>query len=283
MRVLCIQKNNTNFKNKNLHPVDLAYKKTLQKGLNETYQIKCKIKDLDSIAGPMELKEIIQNLKPFQYEVGDNFRANFHLHTVASDGNLTPKVFLEQCKDWADSIFNRNKNINDPLPPFSAAITDHDRVKSAKETIALISQNPDEYKNFKFVAGCEFLLHGYKEPHTAFEAVGLGFNPFDKELEPMMKGFASKNQVKDVKKILASGGVLSWAHPIITPEKINEDFFAFLKKWGINGVEGNYQYCRWDQEYVNEGKKLLTPLIERFKMFVTGGNDSHTHSIFGIR
>ena len=279
MQVLFIQNNkSTNFKQGKLHPVDLAYKKMLQQGLKDTFEISCKIEDLSSIAGPIELRNIIKNLKPNQYVVGEDFRANFHLHTIASDGHLTPKEFLAQCKEWGNHIFK--SKIADNLPPFSAAITDHDRVKSVKETIALISQNPEEYKNFKFVSGCEFNLHGYKEPHTAFEAVGLGFNPFDKELEPMMQGFESNNHIKDIPKITKDGGVLSWAHPIVTPDKINDNFFIFLKKHGINGVEGNYQYCHWDKEYVDEGKKILDPLIKKYNMFITGGTDSHRKTIF---
>ena len=54
----------------------------------------------------------------------------------------------------------------------------------------------------------------------------------------------------------------------------------FLKKHGINGVEGNYQYSHWDKEYVDEGKKILDPLIKKFDMFVTGGTDSHRKTIF---
>lgn len=280
MRIPSITNNFKNFGSLNLHPTDLAYKKQLQKGLQDTFKIKCKIEDLASIAGPIELKNIIENLKPYHYEVGENFRANFHLHTNASDGRLTPKEFLQQCKFWADRIFQSSKS-KDNLPPFSAAITDHDRIKNVKEVIALISQNPEDYKNFKFVAGCEFLFHGYKEPYTCFEAVGLGFNPFEPKLEPLMQGFASNNKMEDVKKVLDAGGILSWAHPIQTQDKLNEDFFNFLKKHGINGVEGNYQYIRWDKEYIEEGKKLLNPLIEKFKMFVTGGTDSHRKTIFG--
>lgn len=268
------------FGNKLLDSKDFAYKKALQKGLYDTFHLKCEIEDLSSIAGPTELKNIIKNLKPFQYEVGSNYRANFHLHTIASDGSLTPDEFLKQAKSWADKVF-RTKNKEDNLPPFCAAITDHDRVRSVKEVIAKISQNPKEYKNFKFVAGCEFLFHGYKEPYSCFEAVGLGFNPFEQELTPLMQGFASNNHVEDAKKVLNSGGILSWAHPIITPDKINDDFFNFLKTHGIDGVEGNYQYIKWDNEYVKKGKELLAPLIEKFKMFVTGGTDSHRKTIFG--
>ncbi len=261
------------------YPRDLNYKKALQKGLQNTFGINCKLEDLNPVAGPDEVRSIISKLKPQQYEVGDNFRANFHIHTNASDGSLTPKEFLEQCADWANRIFKLNKT-KDDLPSFSAAITDHDRVAGVKEAIALISQEPDKYKNFKFVSGCEFMFHGYKEPHSAFEAVGLGFNPFDKNIQHMMKGFASNNHVSEAKKVIESGGILSWAHPIVTPDKINEDFFTFLKANGINGVEGNYQYSRWDQEYVNSVKPILEKFIKQFKMFVTGGTDSHRKTIF---
>ena len=262
-----------------LHPKDLAYKKLLQKGLQDSFCISCNPEDLNAVAGPFELKQIINKLKPEHYQVGEKLRANFHLHTISSDGRLTPKEFLEQCTSYANRVFKSGK-ANDDLPAFSAAITDHDRVKSSQEVIALISQEPGKYKNFKFVAGCEFLLHGYKEPHQAFEAVGLGFNPFDKSLETLMKGFASNNQVSDIPKIKNAGGILSWAHPIVTPDKINDDFFEFLKKHGIDGVEGNYQYNRWDKEYVDSIKPMLEKLIKKFKMFVTGGTDCHTKSLF---
>lgn len=268
-----------NFGQKYLHPIDLNYKKLLQQGLKDTFNINCSIQDLTSIAGPVELKNIITNLKPQHYEVGKNFRANFHIHTNNSDGSLTPTEFLSKCKKWADNIA-KDLKADDNLPPFSAAITDHDRVTSVKEVIALISQNPQKYKNFKFVSGCEFLFHGYKDPHPAFEAVGLGFNPFDKNLKPLMQGFSSNNHINDVKKVKNAGGILSWAHPIVTPDKLNDDFISFLKNNGIDGIEGNYQYNKWDKEYVDKGKKILDKLIQKFQMFVTGGTDSHRKSIF---
>lgn len=276
MKIKGVQKNNIQFSFK--YPLDLGYKKLLQQGLKDSFQLNCKIEDLNSIVGPTELKSIITNLKKYHYEVGENYRANFHIHTNSSDGNMTPKEFLEQCKDWANYIFKTKGSDN--LPPFCAAITDHDRIKSVKEVIAIISQTPKEYKNFKFVTGCEFLFNGYKKPYSAFEAVGLGFNPFDKDIQPLMQGFSSKNTVKDIKKVIDAGGILSWAHPLISPEKINGQFFKFLKKSGINGVEGNYQYLKFDKEYIDSVKPLLTPFIEKFKMFVTGGTDSHGKSIF---
>lgn len=279
MKLSRINNNPTNFNSRTLHPIDLAYKKNLQQGLKDSFDIKCKIEDLASIAGPIELKEIITNLKSFQYKVGENFRANFHLHTIASDGDLTPKEFLEQCKEWANHIF-KTKSTKDNLPPFSAAITDHDRVKSVKETIALISQSPDEYKNFKFITGCEFLFHSGTKIQTCFEAIGLGFNPFDKELQHLMKGFDSNNNISDAQKVINAGGILSWAHPLNSPDKITNKFFEFLNSCGIQGIEANYQYPKIDEEYTNKAQRLLTPIIEKFKPFLTGGTDSHKKSIF---
>ena len=95
----------------------------------------------------------------------------------------------------------------------------------------------------------------------------------------MMNGFSSNNNVSDIKKIKDAGGILSWAHPINTPDKINNHFFEFLKSNGINGVEGNYQYSKWDQDYVCAIKPLLEKLIKKFQMFVTGGTDSHGKTI----
>ena len=205
---------------------------------------------------------------------------NFHLHTIASDGKLTPQEFLEQCKNWADEIAAKRKQ-NDNLPPFSAAITDHNAINSTLETLALISQNPDKYKNFKFAVGCEFLFDGYKKPNSTFEAVGLGFNPFDTELPPLFNGSDTcANHIDSTKKVLSAGGILTFSHPISTPDKINDDFFNFLKLHGINGAEGNYQYFYTNKADVEAGKKILIPLMKKHNMFSTGGTDSHRKSIF---
>ena len=130
-------------------PADIGYKRLLQEGLKDEFGISCKIDDLKSVAGPQELMYIIKNLKSIHYKLGENFRAQFHLHTNASDGHMTVESYLEQCADWANRMF-KSLNNKDDLPPFSASITDHDYADNVKLAIAQISQNPDKYKNFKF-------------------------------------------------------------------------------------------------------------------------------------
>lgn len=278
MKILCVSSTNINFKNNKFANADLGYKKLIQNGLKNEFGINCKIEDLKSIAGPNEMKSILAKLKAFQYQVGENFRANFHIHTKASDGSLNVDEYLGLCKDWADKVF-KDKKPNDELPPFSASITDHNKIDNVKLAIAKIAENPNEYKNFKFITGCEFLFNGYEEPYPAFEAVGLGFNPFDKDLEPMTKGFKSNNDIEKTPIVTRDGGILSWAHPIITPNKIVDDFFIFLKKHGIDYVEGFYQYSKWDKEYVDSIKPELDQLIIKHNMKSTGGTDSHVKSV----
>ena len=63
MRIMCVENRSINFKSATLPPLDFAYKKVLQKNLQDSYGIKCKIEDLKSIAGPIEVREIIKKLK----------------------------------------------------------------------------------------------------------------------------------------------------------------------------------------------------------------------------
>lgn len=260
-------------------PGDVAYKELLRQGLKDSFGISCEVKDLESVAGPEELRFIIGNLKPKHYRIGENFRANFHMHTNASDGKMTLGDYLEQCVDWANHIF-RNPEHKDELPPFSAAITDHDCVSNAKKAIAEISQAPEKYRNFKFVSGCEFLFDARKEQNCYFEAVGLGFNPFDKALEPMTQFRVSENKVEDIQKVRDAGGILSWAHPFYSMKSVkDEEFAAFLRKNGIEGIERNYQYLDEDKEYADACKPYMDMLIKKFKFLVTGGTDTHGPTI----
>ena len=61
---------------------------------------------------------------------------------------------------------------------------------------------PEKYKNFRFVAGCEFMFldenSGFKYP--AFEAVGLGINPFCEELLEKLGKFNPINIINSKKR-----------------------------------------------------------------------------------
>lgn len=289
--------NTVNFKSKDvfLTKSDFLYKSKIKQGLNDTFNLQCELKDLTSIATPIEIRSLLKKLKPQNYTPGELFRANFHMHTDASDGKMSVTDCLEQCVDWANYLFKKG-SIDDNLPYFSAAITDHDTAKNSKKAIEIISQAPDKYKNIKFLTGCEFLFHEEKQPKRIFEAVGLGFNPFEANLDGMFKGFSSYNKLSDIPKVKRAGGILSWAHPYNSLDKCNDDFFNFLKNNGIDGVENNYQYqylattkFKQAQEYT-ENEKLelkfyqdietrVRSLAKKYGMLESGGTDSHGKTI----
>lgn len=267
------------FSARNIHPIDVKYKEALREGLKDTFGIKCSVDDLRSIAGPMELKEIIGRLKPENYVPKENYRANFHVHTSKYGNGMTVDDYLYQCKSWADDVAKR-KQSGDVLPPFSASITEHNEIDDVKDAVAKISQDPEKYENFKFVPGCEFMMIGYEGRYPAFEAVGLGFNPFDKNLDPLMQGVGTFVPVKDVPKITESGGILSLAHPIRYHEKLDEHFFGFLNANGIHGVEAYNLYRKIQPSVLKPHQPKVLELAKKFGMFLTGGTDGHGKTIF---
>lgn len=141
-----------------------------------------------------ELKHILRNeLKPENFSVGENFanikngtfRANLHIHTTHSDGRISVSKLLDQAVKYADYRKSIGKN-----DPFIFAITDHSTINGSKEAIKIISQNPEKFKNIRFVSGIEFNAHhGSKQ----FEIIGYCLNPDDKNLQDFINGSKTKN------------------------------------------------------------------------------------------
>lgn len=288
------------FKGK-LHPLDLRYKQLLREGIQDTFQFSPKIEALDSIVGPMELKILLKKFTKDHFATGTrtlnkmsssnmfdnvrsgNFQVNLHVHTRKSDGCMTPQEYLEMSNRYANKVAQINPKSN--IPAYTSATTDHNNFDAAKEIIASIAEEPQKYKNFKFVPGCEFMFNdaSSKFKFTAFEGVGLSFNPFDKELQSKVSQFNSIELIKDVKK---DGGIVSYAHPIqrLQGNGCKPEFIKYLKSKGIEGIEANYQYNNfvYDKKLQNEIKNSQK-IAEEFDLYKTGGTDSHSKNIFGAR
>jgi len=69
-----------------------------------------------------------------------------------------------------------------------------------KEALKLISENPDKYKNVKFVTGSEisFVIKSDKttNPYETSELLVYGFNPFNKNIEGFFSGIKEKRKHK---------------------------------------------------------------------------------------
>lgn len=266
----------------------VSYKNTLIQGIQRRFQFTPKIEDLDSILTPFELKEFLRKIPADFFDVGadfknvktGNFRVNLHAHTRKSDGSMSPEEYLEQSVRYADKIAKLKER--DSFPFYISATTDHNNCEASQEVIAMIADNPKKYKNFKFAAGCEFMFldeqSGFKFP--AFEAVGLGINPFSQEL---LKKISAFNPIKLINKIKEFGAILSYAHParFAQGNGVHPDFIKYLKRIGINGIESNYQYIG-----IKSSPELSAQICESKRIaaendwFETGGTDTHGKNIF---
>lgn len=286
------QHNRINFQSK-LCPFDLKYKQSLIKGIQDTFQFSPKIEALDSVLAPVEMQNLLKKFSPGHYKIAKDwndlfeniknckFRVNLHVHTKKSDGSLSPAEYLEQSRLYADKVKKLSKN--DTLPPYTSSVTDHNNIEASQEIIAMIAEEPKKYKNFKFIPGCEFLFldknNGFKFP--AFEAVGLGFNPFS---QTILKTLSNFNSIEIIKNLTKKNVIFSYAHPIryyFSGNGTTPEFIKYLKRIGINGIESNYQYIR----YKNTPEMLLQiehvkKLAKENNFYETGGTDTHGRNIF---
>ena len=260
--------------------IKLGYKEALIQGIQRRYQFTPKVEALNSVLSPDELKLILRRVPASFYDVGDsfenvksgNYKINLHVHTEKSDGSMTSQEYLEQSVRYADKIGGN----------YISATTDHNNFEASQEVIAMIADEPEKYKNFRFVAGCEFMFldenSGFKYP--AFEAVGLGINPFCEELLEKLGKF---NPINIINKIKEFGAILSYAHPIryCQGNGVQADFIEYLKRIGINGIESNYQYIGFKdtpelRNQIAESKSIA----QKNNWFETGGTDTHGDNIF---
>lgn len=276
---------------------DIQYKKALAKGISDTFNCSVNEKDFGSVVAPNELKQLLKRFLAEHFQTGSfpfnnpnkrevftnvlegKYRINLHSHSRKSDGIMTPSEFLKMAAKYADKA----KRLHPDLPPFTIALTDHNNIEGAKEILSLIAKNPDKYKNLKFVVGCEFMFMDKDSTFEfpAFEAIGLGFNPFDPEINKRLK---SMNDIDLLGVIKDSGGVVSYAHPYIQGNGCDEDFIKYLISKGVNGIESNYQYFNFQD--IPELRKSMSDtksVAEKYNLFETGGTDTHHRNVFHFK
>lgn len=291
MKIQEVQKSHQPSFKSGLTPADLAYKQALVKGIQRKYQFTPKIESLKSVLAPNELKTLLKQFTEKHFSIGRSdekfenvinggFRVNLHSHTRCSDGFMAPADFLEQSRMYADRVAKLSPN--DGLPAYTTATTDHNDFKASAAIIAQIAEEPEKYKNLKFVAGCEFMFmdksSGFEFP--AFELLGLGVDPYDGYLVHSTGYFNPIDMIPLVKKY---GALLSYAHParFLQGNGVEPKFIEYLKKIGVDAIESRYQYVNLKptkelQASIDNIKKVA--LDNNF--YETGGTDTHGKNIF---
>ncbi len=124
-----------------------------------------------------KFKKILEPLTHDDYDSSKIFRANFHIHSKLSDGQLEPLEILRQANEYAQKLPANEK--------FSFSLTDHDSIKGVKEIYSEICKNPEKYKKLNFVPGIEL--------STTYKNFDIARNPV--ELDFLIYGFDVENPV----------------------------------------------------------------------------------------
>ena len=271
------------------YATDETYRKELAKHLS------CNPIDLKSVVGINELKYALKNeLRPENFDPGQNsenikkglFRANLHIHTVFSDGTMTPQMILDKAAEYAEKI----------KKPVFITISDHNTLEGNKQALSIIAHNPNKYKNIRFVPGIEMRTQIHfnnpypEEKPVYFEVHGYCTNPFNQELRELLdKNKPTKfNQMKmdDISKALKNdrSTLLSLAHPDrskLDPRRTPEEFIQQFMHLGGKAVEAYYSYeqypgCRQSSRITD----YLKDHVDNLGLLKTGGRDSHENNIF---
>lgn len=192
------------------------------------------------------------------------YQFNFHLHTIHSDGQLTPTLLIEQaCKIGLQGL----------------AITDHHSVAGFQQARGWLEER---YLNSPMLPLPQ-LWTGVEITSLLLEIevhiLGYGFNPEHPALKGYLTGdrpqgeFAQANRVIDA--LHSAGGLVVLAHP----ERYHrpaQELIPIAAELGIDGVEAYYAYGNpkpWRPS--DRETQRVTELSQTFGLYNTCGTDTH--------
>ncbi len=162
-------------------PKDKEYLETLAQGINLPTS---DIAKLSSIMGAQELKALLPAVD-YDYFLGAEdttpIKINLHIHTQASDGQMTPQQVLDNALAYKEE---------NNLEQVVIAVTDHDSIDSLAEILRLLAANTDKYDALRVVMGCELSAAYINEDLRLpidFELLYYGLNPFDTKLKALLQ------------------------------------------------------------------------------------------------
>jgi len=198
---------------------------------------------------------------------------NFHMHTVCSDGRLTPAALMEQALSLGLQEF---------------AITDHHNVKGfyqAKQWLedwqwrhpARISGGGRHCNPIpRLWVGAEItaLL-----ARTDVHILGYAFDPTHKAMKPYLQGQAPRGNYRESQRVIQAiqkaGGIAVLAHPARYRRSAAELVQVAVEE-GIDGVEAYYAYDNPSQwRPCPKQTPKIQALAMEYQLLTTCGTDTH--------
>ena len=219
-----------------------------------TYSLKPKAQDTVYLKSVWETLNYISC--PYSY--------NFHMHTLASDGKLTPLTLVQQA-------------IAIGLQGF--AITDHHSVKGFQQAIEYLPQLGLD----KNIDDLPHLWTGVEVTSQLLDVevhiLGYGFDPQHPAMQLYLQG--NKPEGKDgyakqvINSIHKAGGLVVLAHPERYRRSANQ-LIPAVAELGIDGVETYYCYNNpkiWRSS--PKQTKTVQRLADKYNLYSTCGTDTH--------
>jgi len=177
----------------------------------------------------MAFKEVIQNGAPQKVMISKNlqegiFQIDLHSHTNYSDGQATVENLLDNVVKYADKLNSLTGK------KFIFSITDHDTIAGTKEAIRLIAENPEKYKNLRFVPGVE-LSFAHKTDKGTVEVSEMlihGINPFSEKTNNFINSLIAKRKNAS-EQFLQELNTSSKVHYSL--DEVNGDFLYLPKEF----------------------------------------------------
>lgn len=189
---------------------------------------------------------------------------NFHMHTICSDGQLTPLALMQQA-------------VNIGLK--GMAITDHHSVRGyseARDWLVRLRQQSEQTSLPHLWTGVEITasLDGV-EVHI----LGYAFAPENPAIKPYLQGKGPKGKNAAAKQVITSihqaGGLAVLAHPARYRRPAHE-LISLVANFGIDGVEAYYAYTNPQPWQTSPAQtKQVKQLAREYNLFTTCGTDTH--------
>lgn len=187
---------------------------------------------------------------------------NFHLHTIASDGNLTPIDLIQQ------AIAIGLKGL---------AITDHHSVAGFQAAESYLTSISLERKNLpQLWTGTEITSQLLAvEVHI----LGYGFDPEHPAINSYLQGDRPRGKTAQAKRVIESihqaGGLAVLAHPERYRSSASK-LIPAAAELNIDGVETYYAYNNPPTWQPSPGKtELVQALAAKHHLYSTCGTDTH--------
>ena len=216
------------------------YVKTLAEGVSKVTGKKVNPFSLSNVMNKSEFISQILKLKKFNYTYTPEniknfgFIADFHMHTNYSDGKISVKNLLNEIVEYSEKLYKRTKQ------KFIFSITDHDSVQGVKEALVIMAENPEKFKNVRFIPGVE-LSFSHKVPKGGnpceiSEVLAYGIDPFkfDKYCENLQKrrNDTIDNMLSEIRKAIPLTNFNK--EELLKTYNLNPDCLMMNSHWPVN-------------------------------------------------